>query len=107
MKKIYSLCDFCHKAKPKEDLEVITVVYRKCKNCNPDVMDKGGAENIREDLMTRKPVRVVRKIPPAFIRDAFRPPEADIPMTEGDKILKVETENKTKESNGGTDSTTV
>ncbi len=80
-KSNYALCDFCHKAKPIRELERITVVYRKCKDCVPDQL-RGSEAREAEGVVKVKPLKVNLPVqPPAYLREAFIPPSELEPKT--------------------------
>jgi len=118
----YALCDFCHKAKPAKELENIKVTYRKCKDCKISNLEGSTSEPEVDKsagvVVTEKKKRPGEGHPPAFLREAFRPPDQVIPKAEGGLQPKKETDTGTplspnatvevkKEDDGANKSTTV
>lgn len=116
----YALCDFCHKAKPAKELESIKVTYRKCKDCKIGNLEGSSSEADKPagEVVIEKKKRPGEGHPPAFLREAFRPPDQVIPKQEGGLQPKKQTDTGTplsqdskvevkKEDDGANKSTTV
>ena len=102
----YAVCDFCHTAKPAKELENIKVIFKKCKDCKI-----GNLEGLKPGVVVAdKSAGIERKKgpgeghPPAFLREAFRPPDQSVPKLEVKVEPKVEVK---KEDDGANKSTTV
>lgn len=68
----YELCDICHKAKPREQVEKIVVIYRRCNQCasieaEVQEFEFGG---VKPQVVRRTTV----KRPPAALQEAFNLP---------------------------------
>ena len=83
----YKLCDCCKKIKKDEDLEEVTITFRKCKDCDisslsiSDIASTGiRPVNSRIDAAER-----MKHLPPPHLREAFSPP----PGMESDKVAEI------------------
>jgi hypothetical protein len=68
----YELCDICHKAKPRNQVEKIVVIYRRCSQCasieaEVQEFEFGG---VKPQVVRRTTV----KRPPAALAEAFNLP---------------------------------
>jgi hypothetical protein len=73
----FELCDICHRAKPKGELEKIIVVYRKCKSCLIDSVDKNPSTEV---INERKAIKKRFIPPPQIVSEVFKPP---VEMSQG------------------------
>jgi len=76
----YKTCDFCHKIKPVEEIEEISIVYRKCSGCKEIIVkeikveEKGDIIGISSKVKEVIPFTPRKKsIPPPSIGSAFQP----------------------------------